>query len=293
MNTPDIALTNTILSTPVFPESKVISGKSMFHSSVYLYRIFSIIFFISVSYLLYSQTNQSNIRDYSQSIVQGDKSLNEGDYLKAIQYYEKAWDSNPRLRYPERKIEQIMILLSEAEQKKIWYEKAIQYGDAGYEKKNYSLANSFYYMALRLDPEAEYPRHQITEIATLFVDPENDLRFRIILIHATKSIDKKKYQRALGFYKQALVMKPDAGWIEQKMKEILVLSEKNLKSLDVYSRYLLDADNYLEKQNWKEARANYEKASQLKQGEIYPKSRIIFIGSFDSFNINQQSTFNR
>ncbi len=263
----------------------------MFHSSVYLYRIFSIIFFISVSYLLYSQTNQSNIRDYSQSIVQGDKSLNEGDYLKAIQYYEKAWDSNPRLRYPERKIEQIMILLSEAEQKKIWYEKAIQYGDDGYEKKNYSLANSFYYMALRLDPEAEYPRHQITEIATLFVDPENDLRFRIILIHATKSIDKKKYQRALGFYKQALVMKPDEVWIEQKMKEILVLSEKNLKSLDVYSRYLLDADNYLEKQNWKEARANYEKASQLKQGEIYPKSRIIFIDHLTAFNINQQSTF--
>ena len=228
---------------------------------------------------------------YFEIIKNADKQLVSGNYINALKEYEKAWDLNPRQVYPEKKIDQITKLLVDADLSMRLYEDAIRLGDSAYQKKDYRMANNEYFIALRLDPEAIYPKTQMTEISSVFNDPENEFRYRVLIIHAAKKTEKGQYKKALEFYNQALILQPSQDWIRIRISEINKLLDQALSEMDPYNRLLFVTENLIEQLRFEEARKCIDQAIRMKPTEKYPIARIAFIDHLLNQNIREQPTY--
>ena len=240
------------------------------HKDIYLLKALTrstfIILLVLVFHTVFAQKNNEPIqnREYSETISIADKHLLTGDYLKAINEYEKAWNLYQRQTYPETKLYQIYKTLANTSLSKQLYEKSIRNGDSCFSSGNYKSANTEYFNALRLDPSATYPKKKLNEIAGLFVDPENETRYRIILIHAGKSFDKGRYDKAISYYQQAHLLKPTESWIEKKIDETSSLKMKQLSGMDPYTRCLTESETLMEQKRWAEARDGFAKALAIR-----------------------------
>lgn len=230
-------------------------------------------------------------KEYSEAISIADKHLLTGEYLKARNEYEKAWNLYQRQTYPESKIDQISKTLANTPISAMLYDKAIKTGDSCFFAKDYKSANTEYFNALRLDPSAQYPKKKLNEVSSVFVDPENETRFRIVLIHAGKSFDRAKYDKAISYYQQAILIKPSEKWIEKKMDETTVLKEKTLSGMDPYTRCLEESENLMEQKKWAEARDGFAKALAMRPKENYPAAKIVLLDHLPAFTKSGEPTY--
>jgi len=261
----------------------------------YLFKVLTrssfILLLVLASHSIFAQKKsepQPN-KEYSEAISVADKYLISGDYLQALNEYEKAWNLYQRETYPGLKIDQINKTLANTPLSRMLYEKAIRQGDSCFSAKDYKRANTEYYNALRLYPSAQYPKTKLSEVSKEFVDPENETRYRIILIHAGKAFDRADYYRAISFYQQALFIKPAEKWIEKKIEETNALKVKNTSEIDPYVRCLVESDNLMEQKKWKEARAGYIKASAMRPADNYPASKIVLLDHIQKLNSDEQN----
>jgi len=247
-----------------------------------------------ISFLTTSAQKTSDTREnaqYNEAISNADRYLLVGNYLMALNEYERAWDLYPRQKYPEKKIDQINKTLINTPLSRILYEEAIKQGDSNFTANDFKKANTAYYNALRLDPAAQYPRDQLSDISTHFNDPQNELRCRIILIHASRAVSRARYDKAIEFYKQVLVLKPTEKWLEKKIEEITILKEKTFSGSDAYVKLISESDNLLEQKKWTEAREGYSKALAIKPKENYPAAKIVFIDHAMAHKTGSQVTY--
>ncbi|NVO19307.1 MAG: hypothetical protein HXX13_06375 [Bacteroidetes bacterium] len=247
-----------------------------------VYRACRSLFFILLLFaFLKVQAQQQKVpfsnTEYTSTLKSADNLLQKGDYLHAILEYENAWDLYPRQVYTEKKLEQIYKTLENTETKNILYKSAVHLGDSLFEQKNYSKANIEYYLALRLHPDEQYPKDQLIRIMASFDDPANDKRYRIVITHALKSFDKKKYDRSIGFYRQALLMKPTEIWINKRIEDIQAEKTKAYSSMDAYDKQIVDADFQMDQKKWSDARSSYSKALEIHPEKPYPAARIYMI----------------
>ncbi len=238
--------------------------------------ILLLVFAFHAAYTQKSTPAQPN-KEYSDAIARADKLLLDENYMQALNEYERAWNHYQRQKYPEKKIDQINKIISNPIQNRPLFEKAIRSGDSCLAIKDYKNANVEYYNALRLDAAAQYPKERLNDISKLFSDPENETRYRITLIHASKALNRARYDKAISFYQQALLMKPSEHWLNQKISETTALKAKSAAEMDPYTRLITEADNLMDQAKWAEARTGYEQASKLKSKENYPAARIVLI----------------
>jgi tetratricopeptide (TPR) repeat protein len=230
-------------------------------------------------------------KDYSEAISIADKHLLAGEYLKAWNEYEKAWNLYQRQSYPESKIDQISKTLANTPLSSQLYENSIRKGDSCFTVKDYKSAITEYFNALRLDPSAQYPKKKLNEVSTVFVDPENETRYRIVLIHAGKSFDRARYDKAISYYQQALLIKPSENWIEKKIEETTVLKEKTFSGMDPYARCLAESENLMEQKKWAEARDGFAKALTLRPKENYPAAKIVLLDHLPALSKSGEPTY--
>ncbi len=269
-----------------YPDRDIDLLKLLSRSSILLLLVFA---FYS-GYTQKSAGVESN-KGYSDAISHADKLLLEDNYLQALNEYERAWNLYQRQKYPEKKIDQITKILANPALSKTLFEKTIHQGDSCFLAKDFKNANIKYYNALRIDPAALYPKERLSEISKLYADPENETRYRIILIHAGKALNRTQYDKAINFYQQALLMKPSEKWLNQKITETISLKEKNAARLDPYTRLIMEADNFMDQTKWTEARTAFVKASSLRPKENYPAARIVLIDHLLHFNSTGQRTY--
>ena len=267
------------------------------HKDKHLYNLItrSLLFILLLSAFHFS--NAQNTHDnqttnqYSAAILKADKFLLEENYILALNEYERAWDLYPRQSYTGKKIEQINRTLRNTPLSAKLYEESIAKGDICFIARDYKGANAAYYNALKLDRTAQYPKDQLLEILKLFIDPENDSRYRILLIHATKSLEKRKYDAAIGFYENALLIKPKDEWLISKINETTLLKAKVFSEMDEYSRCLAEADMMMEQKRWPEARSEYSKALVIKPNQNYPAAKIVLIDYLKTINKTPEQSY--
>lgn len=269
-----------------YPDKDTNVMKLLSRSSIILLLVFA----FHAAYTQKSDPSQSN-KEYSDAIARADKLLLDENYMQALNEYEQAWNLYQRQKYPEKKIDQINKIISNPVQNKILFEKAIRGGDSCFAIKDYKNANVEFYNALRLDASAQYPKERLNEISKLFSDPENETRYRITLIHATKALNRARYDKAISFYQQALLMKPSEQWLNQKISETSALKAKSAAEMDPYTRLITEADNLMYQAKWTEARTGYEKAAKLKPKENYPAARIVLIDHLLHFSHTGERTY--
>ncbi|MFA5970867.1 MAG: hypothetical protein WC780_00850 [Lentimicrobiaceae bacterium] len=241
----------------------------------------------------YAQKNSEPLSntEYSKTILIADKHLLAGDYLQALNEYEKAWNLYQRQTYCEKKIDQIIKTLLNTPLSKILYEKAIRKGDSCFSVKDYKSANTEYFNALRLDPWSQYPTNKLNILSEVFVAPENETRYQVVLIHAGKSLERARYDKAINYYQQALLLKPSEKWIEKKIDEAVALKTKYFSGMDTYTRCLAESNNLMEQKKWAEARDGFTKASAMRPKENYPAAKIVLLDHLSALNKLVENTY--
>ena len=214
---------------------------------------------------------------YTQALKNGDRLLQAKDYLHALNEYERALNLDPSQKYAQEKIAQIEKTLTDSQLSNALFESSITSGEKYFTAKAYKNAKTEYLNALRLDAEAQYPKDRLTEINKVFTDPEDEALYSIAVKSGDKAFDKTEYDEAVGFYKQALVIKPGDKALKSHIAEAGRLKDELAVKKDAYGKSIVIADNLLEQKKYPEARAEYVKASATLPGESYPVGRIAII----------------
>ncbi len=214
---------------------------------------------------------------YTQALKNGDKLLQTKDYLHALNEYERALNLDPSQKYTQEKIAQIEKILTDSQLSNALFESSITSGEKYFAAKDYKNAKTEYLNALRLDAEAQYPKDRLAKINKVFTDPEDEALYSIAVKSGDKAFDKTDYDEAIGFFKQALVIKPGDNALKSRIADAGRLKAELAVKKDAYGKSIVIADNLLEQKKYPEARAEYVKASATLPGESYPVGKIAII----------------
>jgi tetratricopeptide (TPR) repeat protein len=89
-----------------------------------------------------------------------------------------------------------------------------------------------------------------------------------------KNFNSEKWNDAKPFYEKAASIFPTETYPAQQLAEIKAQQDKNAELDKAYADAITEADAFFQKKEWENATSNYQKASDLKDKEQYPKDKI-------------------
>jgi tetratricopeptide (TPR) repeat protein len=219
--------------------------------------------------------NADKDKKYLDAIAKADKAFNEENYTNALSAYKEAIAIKPSEKYPQTKISEIDNLLLNASKIEKEYNDAITKADQLYNLKDYANAKTIYQKASSIKPKQEYPKNKINEIdALLAKQGETEKNYTDAINNGDKAFDNAKYQDAIAFYETALKIKEGEKYPQSKINEAKILLANASQIETDYKTSIQKADDLLAKKNYIEAKKEYQKASNIKPKEEYPKNKI-------------------
>jgi len=226
--------------------------------------------------------NADKDKKYLDAIAKADKAFNEENYTNALSAYKEAVSIKPSEKYPQTKISEIDNLLLNASKIEKEYNDAITKADQLYNLKDYANAKTIYQKASSIKPKQEYPKNKINEIdALLAKQGETEKNYKEAITNGDKAFDNTKYQEAIAFYENALKIKEGEKYPQSKINEAKILLANASQTESDYKNAIQKADDLLAKKNYIESKKEYQKASNIKQKEEYPKKQIEEIAKAD------------
>lgn len=213
--------------------------------------------------------------NYHKVIARADSNLAVKQYDSAKSDYKLGLTYKPSEIYPKKKIEEIDALLAQMNAMEFAYQKAIQDGDRNFVAENYLLALGNFKDALKMKANEEYPKSRINAIE-LILDNLNflDKTYNEAIAKADDFYRTKQYAEALPFYKEAQSIKPNEKYPPDQINRITSILDQQLSLEEAYTNALAMADKLFGEKQYQEALSPYQKASQLKPSENYPKDQI-------------------
>ena len=213
--------------------------------------------------------------NYHKVIARADSNLAVKQYDSAKSDYKLGLTYKPSEIYPKKKIEEIDALLAQMNAMEFAYQKAIQDGDLNFVAENYLLALGNFKDALKMKANEEYPKSRINAIE-LILDNLNllDKTYNEAIAKADDFYRTKQYAEALPFYKEAQSIKPNEKYPPDQINRITSILDQQLSLEEAYTNALAMADKLFGEKQYQEALSPYQKASQLKPSENYPKDQI-------------------
>ncbi len=138
-------------------------------------------------------------------------------------------------------------------------------------------------MALNVKPKEYYPKNRLTKIEKILnnqqkereVIAELERKYKEIIAKADNLFDSKKYEDAMVAYQSASNINPKETYPNVKINEIKNIFEKQRKLKDLkYKNIIASADNFMNKEQYSEAKAKYIESLGIKPGEVYPKNKL-------------------
>ncbi len=243
-------------------------------------------------------------KNYADALARADKLFDEKDYEGSRNEYRVAMDVKPEEAYPQERMDEIGTLLAQLSAAQKAYEEAVARGDQEYRREGWDEAIVAYNEAKAAKADESYPDEQITKIDSIreerarlaaeaaaaetarlaAIQAEKDKNYADALARADKLFDEKDYENARKEYQTAQTLKPEEINPSQKITEIdgiireLEAADAAQAELDRnYANQILQADRHFGAKNYTSAKDNYQKASDLKPGENYPKDKLIEI----------------
>ena len=104
---------------------------------------------------------------------------------------------------------------------------------------------------------------------------------------ADKAFTAEKWAEAKPLYEKAVSIFPTETYPTKQLAEIKAQIDKNESTNKAYADAITEADGAFQKKEWTKATASYQKASDLKEKEIYPKNKLKEI---ETIVANEQKT---
>jgi len=219
--------------------------------------------------------NQQLKADYQKAIQDGDDAFAAKDYDKAVEFYQEALTLKADEPYPKdqlAEVEKAIAAQKELEQK---YAAAIQKGDDAFKNKALEEAQQAYTDAIELKPNETYPAEQLTKVeAELAAAKKLEEDYQNAIQEGDDALASLNYGQAKIAYEKALDLKADEAYPKEKLTEINAILEEQAKQEEAYNQKIAEADEAFNQENWKNAKAAYQAALEIKNDESYPVERI-------------------
>jgi hypothetical protein len=229
------------------------------------------------------EADQKALRDkYNLAIADADKLFKQPDYNGARKAYQNASIIIPDENYPKQKITEIdNILKAQQDELERKYTSFIQAGDKSFTADNLADAKRNYQEALKVKTADTYATDRINEINKLQSERDKvladkkakDDAYNAAITKGNDSFTKKSYDMASSSYKQALTIKPEESYPQQKLQEI----EQIKKQIEIdanYNKSITDADDYFKQNLNEQSKASYEKALTFKPNDKYATDQL-------------------
>ena len=239
---------------------------------------------------------QAAQKAYDTAIAAADRAFQQQRYPEARSSYQQAQQAKPTESYPGEQLSKIDGI--EAEQarqlaekqaadeaarlaamaaKDREYAEAVGRADNLFREQQYPQAIAEYRKAQQVKPEESYPAQQIAEAGRLntellAAEARNREYARFITL-ADRAFNNQEYNPAANNYRSALQVKPDESYPQERLEQIGNI-QKQRETDERYRQLLLAADGFFRASEWNQAKGEYEKASEVKPAEEYPKEQI-------------------
>jgi len=227
--------------------------------------------------------------DYDQYIVLADSFYIGKQYLKARDNYQMGISAKPGESYPKQMMTKAEMMMTgqEAAMARLaeeQYAKAISTGDKLLVDKAYAQAKLQYQEALKIKAAEQYPKDKITEIDKVMADlgllKDRDTKYAAAIANGDKLLLQKSYAPARAEYTNASSIKPEESYPKEKMAAIdkILADLAEARALeDKYTGIIVAADKLLAAKTYDQARAEYQKAGEVKPDAAYPKEKMAAI----------------
>ncbi len=231
---------------------------------------------------------------YASAVSRGDSLFTLTDYDNSRSAYESALKIKPEEAYPQQRIDEIKNILAQLLSARQAYDAAIARADRDFGREAFAEAKSGYTEAQQAKPDEAYPAEQITKIdsivearARLAAEAEAAEQARLAALQAEKDSQYASavsrgdslftltdYDNSRSAYESALKIKPEEAYPQQRIDEINRILDEQDRINREYQNAILLADQQFNGKEYGNSRINYEKASEIKPSETYPKTQI-------------------
>ncbi len=167
------------------------------------------------------------------------------------------------------------------------YKTYIKQADRAFTAADYKKALELYEKANQARPEYNYPTDKIDEIKKILesgADPDTQsspqkvstsASYKSLLAQADYANDGKDYASALLFYEKAYKTKPDYYYAPEKINEInSILNASPETKSRIFENTIEKAESLYKKEDYQQAKSEYEKASLVDTSAQLPKDRL-------------------
>ncbi|NPD84774.1 hypothetical protein HNS38_08400 [Lentimicrobium sp. L6] len=221
-------------------------------------------------------------KKYEDAIANADKLFEQEKLSDAKSAYLIASQIKSEEMYPKYKIEDINTI---EEQRRIRamdgnYADLIAQADAKFEALEYQAALGIYASASELKPKENYPPAQIEIINGLLVKLAADAeKYDELIAQADVEFQAKEYAPSFDNYKLASQLKTEEAYPKDQMAIIEGIM-KDFADLELaYQEEIKFGDEQFTASAWSLALGHFQKASELKPSEEYPKTKIAEINA--------------
>ncbi|MCY1720567.1 hypothetical protein OU798_09455, partial [Prolixibacteraceae bacterium Z1-6] len=240
-------------------------------------------------------------KNYADALARADNLFNEKEYEGSRNEYRVALDVKPEEAYPQQRIDEIGTILAQLSAAQKAYEEAVARGDREFRTESFDAANTAYTAAKQAKADETYPDEQLAKIDSIVstrarlaeeaaaaeatrlaaIQAEKDKNYADAIARADNLFNEKEYEGSRNEYRFALDVKPEETYPQQRIDEIdgilreLAAAKAAQAELDrSYAALIQQADRLFGAKDYIRAKENYQKASELKSGETYPKDKI-------------------
>ncbi|HPF52948.1 MAG TPA: hypothetical protein PK335_15315, partial [Draconibacterium sp.] len=240
-------------------------------------------------------------KNYADAIARADNLFNEKNYENSRNEYRSALEIKPEESYPQQRIDEIGTILAQLSASQKAYEEAIAKGDREFNREGWDAAIVAYNDAKKAKSGETYPDEQLAKIDSIVttrerlareaaeaeaarlaaIQAEKDKNYSDAIARADNLFNEKNYENSRNEYRSALEIKPEESYPQQQIDEIdRILKEVAdarvaQEALDrQYASLIQQADRMFSAKSYNPSKENYQKASDLKPDESYPKEKI-------------------
>ncbi len=221
---------------------------------------------------------------YQELIAEADNLYQNGHYDLAVKKYTEAQAVKSTEGYPEQRIGEIRQLLMDAEKQREIEEKystQIILAARLFKDNNLDESKKAYENALELKPYEELPKQQIFKIdSTVNAKIRAAEVQKIYLAHISRGdslMELLEYDGAIKEYEAALLAKPGGQEADQRLLTARTTKrnyERAQERQANYDKAIRDGDQLFEQKSYELAKIEFQKASEIKIDEPYPKQQL-------------------
>jgi epidermal growth factor receptor substrate 15 len=222
---------------------------------------------------------------YQKILSAGQKAIDEKNWDKAKDMYNRAIKLDPDDLIPKNKLKEIDALIKTDEEakkgnldKENTYKTKLADAESAIKLKEYDKALTLLNEAKNIKPTEVFPPKRIKEVEDLKAKEQNNAQseklYADYMSKGTNAMNSKDYNTALSEFKNALSVKNNDKNALAKIAEVqqLIDNETNSKSEQEFKKFVQEGDELFKSEKWIEAKNAYEKALNIKN-DFYAKSQ--------------------